>query len=356
MVFDTFTAANTANGFFSYFDELVNDRNLNRVYLIKGGPGSGKSTFMKKCAKHFESKGYSIERIRCSSDPDSLDGIKVFKKGIVIIDATSPHSYDMKYPGAVHSLIDLSKFWDESILSKSRQTVIELFDEISSGYKKVYDLLSAAGSTEQWRAGMIADKVDQDKIRGCIKKIITQNAVTAVSHKPKITNRMLSAIGKDGVFTLSKTTDTLCNEYIIFEDSCDIAHILLSKAAYHFNKMGYDTILIHSPLMPLSRLEQVIIPQLKIGLISAKHLFSPETDESKTIKKINTKTFIDKAFYSENKNKLGFTKKLSKELILKAANEISQIKAKHDTLEKHYISAMDFDALNQFTNEFIKKF
>ena len=57
MIYDTFTAANTEKGFCSYFDELIHDEKLKRVYLIKGGPGCGKSTLMKKIADKFENGG-----------------------------------------------------------------------------------------------------------------------------------------------------------------------------------------------------------------------------------------------------------------------------------------------------------
>ena len=81
-------------------------------------------------------------------------------------------------------------------------------------------------------------------------------------------------------------------EYIIIEDTAGIAGIFLSKAAACFQKLGYDTMLIRSPLSPDKRLEQVIIPQLKLGFIAAGHLYSPEIDDKKIIKTISSKSYI----------------------------------------------------------------
>ena len=70
-----FPGGNTSDGFFSYYQSILSKENLNKIYTIKGGPGVGKSTFMRDIARHFEKNGESIEYYHCSSDPDSLDGV-----------------------------------------------------------------------------------------------------------------------------------------------------------------------------------------------------------------------------------------------------------------------------------------
>ena len=70
-----FGAANTSRGFENYFPNIFNPKKFDRIYIIKGGPGSGKSTIMKKIAKAAVQKGYEPILYRCSSDVQSLDGI-----------------------------------------------------------------------------------------------------------------------------------------------------------------------------------------------------------------------------------------------------------------------------------------
>lgn len=355
MVFDTFIAANTAKGFFSFFDELLYSDDTNKVYLIKGGPGCGKSTFMKKIAEDFKKKGYTIERILCSSDKDSLDGIKIKQKGVVIIDATSPHVYDMKYPGAYESIIDFSVFWDEKSLQENYQSIKQLTDDISARYRQVYNLLKAAGGIEARKALLLEQNTDGEKIVKAIKKIIKQNAILKIEHKPKTTNRMLSAFTKDGIFTLSDTVNALCDECVLIDDSIGLGYLFMGRAAAVFNKMGYDTIRFHSPLLPESRTEQLIIPQLRIGFITSGNIFSPATDSLGTIKKINSKSFLSKDFYANNKNKLSFEKRLVKEILNSVSTELGQIKELHDKLEHCYVQSIDYKRINEFTTQFINK-
>ena len=70
-----FLGSNTNLGFYSYFDKILNPQKNARLYIIKGGPGSGKSTLMKRLLERFIADGDDIEKFYCSSDPNSLDGV-----------------------------------------------------------------------------------------------------------------------------------------------------------------------------------------------------------------------------------------------------------------------------------------
>ena len=43
-----FAAANGYSGFRSYFSTLFDSKDFTRILVLKGGPGTGKSSFMKK--------------------------------------------------------------------------------------------------------------------------------------------------------------------------------------------------------------------------------------------------------------------------------------------------------------------
>ena len=86
---DYFASSNSMTGFHSYFDTIYNPRKLEKIYIIKGGPGTGKSSMIKAIKSSFKNK--KCELFLCSSDPLSYDGIIIDKK-IAVIDGTSPHS------------------------------------------------------------------------------------------------------------------------------------------------------------------------------------------------------------------------------------------------------------------------
>ena len=56
-----FAASNGAGGFKSYYDQVFDREELERLYIIKGGPGTGKSRFMHIVAKFSEELGFGVE-------------------------------------------------------------------------------------------------------------------------------------------------------------------------------------------------------------------------------------------------------------------------------------------------------
>lgn len=47
-----FPGANTANGSFNFFDNIIQG-DINRIFCFKGGPGVGKSSLMKRLLKNL---------------------------------------------------------------------------------------------------------------------------------------------------------------------------------------------------------------------------------------------------------------------------------------------------------------
>ena len=86
-----FLGANTPAGFYSLYDQLLEPDAARRVYLLKGGPGCGKSSLMRRAAQALESGGEPVEYIECSGDPNSLDAVIFPRLRAAIVDATAPH-------------------------------------------------------------------------------------------------------------------------------------------------------------------------------------------------------------------------------------------------------------------------
>ena len=60
------------------------------MYIIKSGPGSGKSTLMRRVERHAQAAGLETEEVLCSGDPDSLDAVMIPALGAAVVDGTAP--------------------------------------------------------------------------------------------------------------------------------------------------------------------------------------------------------------------------------------------------------------------------
>lgn len=124
-----FLGAATAKGAVDFIPNLT--EGLEKRYYLKGRPGSGKSTMLKKIAAEGEKRGYNIEMYHCGFDPKSIDMIIVRELGIAIFDSTAPHEYFPEREG--DEIIDLY----ESFIEEGTD---ELFEEqikiVSKQYKE----------------------------------------------------------------------------------------------------------------------------------------------------------------------------------------------------------------------------
>ncbi len=134
-----FAGANSWKGFYSLFDNVTT--NLTKVYILKGGPGTGKSTLLKKLAETAQNSGLHSEKVYCSSDSYSLDGVTFPSKGLAIIDGTAPHIIDPNYPGAVEEIIDLGQSLDSDFLSNRLSKIKKIQSEIKQLFSLTYNYL-----------------------------------------------------------------------------------------------------------------------------------------------------------------------------------------------------------------------
>ena len=111
-----FPGAMGPEGFISCFDHLMPETKLRRLLILKGGPGVGKSTFMRRIHALLSSQGEETILYFCSGDPDSLDAVAAPEAGVLILDGTAPHIVDPVIPGARDSLINLGVCLDEAAM------------------------------------------------------------------------------------------------------------------------------------------------------------------------------------------------------------------------------------------------
>ena len=141
-----FPGGNTPQGFFSYYGEILDVTSVGRLAVIKGGPGTGKSTFMKQLGEALEKAGESVTYLHCSSDPYSLDGLFLKRYNSAIVDGTAPHVTDPRYPGGADILLNFCDAIGEEQMAGHGEALRQLNREISENFRAGYCCLNAAAS------------------------------------------------------------------------------------------------------------------------------------------------------------------------------------------------------------------
>lgn len=247
-----FAGANTAEGFYSFYHYLNADCHR-RVYILKGGPGTGKSTLLRSLARSL-SCHYSIDNYHCSADVASLDGIYIRQLDVSLVDGTAPHSLNPRLPGAVHQLVDLGICWDTAALVRQRAKVQQLADSIAAAYKRAYRWLAAAEMTDRARwpedsGNLPAAEADSAEIIALLphdndgrKQKAFASAITAdgmISYLPRLTAEAANNIYLNG-----------CHQY---------NNMVLHRVATYLDQKGIDAVHCYCGLRP-QRLEHLYIP------------------------------------------------------------------------------------------------
>ena len=344
-----FLAANSFSGFVSKFYDNYFPEKGYRVFIIKGGPGTGKSSFMKAIANMAKEKGFSVSVCPCSSDPDSLDGVIISDLKTVFFDGTSPHVVEAKYPGVCENIIDLGQFWDTESLRKNRYQIISA-SNINAAFHKTASLyLSACGEMRRDSLKTAKSYTKTDKVVGyaktlCEKYIPEKPGVTGFEHI-----RFIEGVTPKGIVTFPETITDNADKIIAIKDKDgSVSSVICEYVRRYAIVSGYEIITLKNPYLPEALTDHIIIPELSLAFVTENDNFKFPKDS----KRIYSRRFIDNKSKAAKKKRIIFNGKVEKELLSSAIEVLRKAKQSHDVLEKYYIDSMDFESLGTFSKEF----
>lgn len=345
-----FAGGNTARGFYSLYESCLSD--LNRLYILKGGPGTGKSSLMKEIGKYWVDKGYDIEYLHCSSDNDSIDGVKILELRVGIVDGTAPHVIEPKAPGAVEEYINLGEAWDTQKLTSQKETIIKLSNEISEAFNTAYRTFGEALKIHDDWEKIYIENMDFDKANELTKKLIRKFFGRMSLNKPAdVKHRFLgAATPKGAVDFVPNLTEDVSKRYFIKGRPGSGKSTMLKKLASEAENRGFDVEVYHCGFDPHS-LDMVIVRELGIAIFdsTAPHEYFPSRDGDEIIDMYGTiiAAGTDEIFAE----KIEVYSKQYKDKMKEAISYLAKAKSLHDELEEIYIKAMDFRVVNQFKDK-----
>ncbi|NYB73225.1 hypothetical protein HZF24_03630 [Sedimentibacter hydroxybenzoicus DSM 7310] len=347
-----FAGSNASKGLSSYFESILNPEKLNRLYILKGGPGVGKSSFMKKFADKMKEKNYSVDYIHCASDNDSLDGIIIHELKVAFVDGTAPHTIDPVLPGAADEILNLGEFLDGEQLQKHKCQIIRINQNKSFLYKSAFKYFQAAAIISEEINSLYDQFIDNKKFNEMCNQVI--NKLFPVyfwsDNKGKTVNMFSEAYTANGFISYTPTLYQNKKVWAVVGEDTNYTSKLLSIIADEAVKRGYDIECCYRPLAA-EKLQHLCIPEMNLMIISTENPMHNGYEEIFDIHE-----FMDpdklKAHISEIENNLY----LHDLLINKALDKLNEAKKQHQLLEVFYINGMDFDGVNNVFDNTLNKY
>ncbi|MBQ8388350.1 MAG: hypothetical protein IJX46_05455 [Clostridia bacterium] len=271
-----FAAVNSRHGFVSFYGDAFGA--ARRVFIIKGGPGTGKSYFMRRVAERCEACGLPVTYIYCSSDPSSLDGITVGDRA-ALLDGTAPHATEASLPGARDELIDLGRFWQSDGLFERRDGIEALAKSKSLHYSTAYRALAAAGELEDASLSLALPCLNTKKLAAAARRYLSPFPDGGGFKK---TDLATSSLGMRGAVRFS-TLEDRARSVISVSDELGLGHLFLDAVIKEAERRGMPIRISHEPLCP-DRADAV-------EMTDTGTVFSLHAD--KAGRHVNMKRFID---------------------------------------------------------------
>ncbi|WP_332628865.1 PRK06851 family protein [Halalkalibacter flavus] len=347
-----YAGGNTAKGFYSLYDSALED--LERLFILKGGPGTGKSSLMKAVGQQLVNKGINIEFLHCSSDNESIDGVIIPDFWVGIVDGTAPHVIEPKAPGVIEEYVNLGVAWDSNKLQQHKKEILTLNQKISTTFQTAYDTFSEALKAHDDIEDIYISNMDFTEANQLTDELISRfYGENSDTKQAKVKHRFLGAATPNGaVDFIQNLTEDISKRYFIKGRAGSGKSTMLKKIAAAGEERGFHVEVYHCGFDPNS-LDMVIVRELGFAIFdsTAPHEYFPDRDSDEIIdmyaRCITPGT--DEKFATEIEK----TTKPYKDKMKEGISYLKEAKALRDELEAFYIEAMDFTKVEEIQKEIL---
>lgn len=337
-----YPGGNTYKGFHSFYDFILDQQSAKRIIVIKGGPGVGKSSFMKKLGEAMLEKGFDVEYHHCSSDNNSIDGVVFPEVGVALIDGTAPHIVDPKNPGGVDEIMHLGDYWNEEAMMKNKELILIDNSEVGRLFKRAYGYLAAAkGAYDNYTRNLkaVTENAKLNKLaEELINKIFDDYSCSEKLGKER--HLFGSAITPDGIKDHLETLIEPNEKIFVIKGEYESGQsTILEKIGKLAIQKGYDVEFFHNHFI-LEKIDNIIIKELSIAITTAEKFIK----ENNNI--FNIDKCLNEGLLKEREAEIKLDKEIYDELINLAVSNISRAKKVHDQMENYFIPNMDFQKID----------
>jgi len=354
-----FPGGNTSLGFFSYYDHLT-PPDATRVFILKGGPGVGKSSFMRKIGEEMRSRGFDIEHHHCSSDNDSLDGVVIPAAGVALLDGTAPHVVDPVNPGAVSEIIHLGDYWNEAKLRAAREQILAVNRRLGRLFATAYSQLAEAKVIRDEMESYVTESMrfaPVNQLTADLTREILGERPGRYEAEPWARHLFRSAVSPDGVVHhIGSLLTEVKQLYLLKGRPGSGRSTLVEAVARAAHARGLDTEVYHCALEP-HRADLVVIPAVRAAVLKdvEEVAFQPGTVPGLRVAAYDLDVFLDRSRLAQYEVELMSAGQRFTAALNRAVWYIGEAKKTHDQLETFYIPAMDFTAVDRRRDEVLKR-
>lgn len=315
------------------------------IYL-KGGPGTGKSTLMKKIAAAFA--GERISLYHCASDPHSLDAVVLEDRGVFIADATAPHESGTPLPCVTGETADLAAGLNAGQLHADAAAIRALYQENQTAHGQAKKGLAGIAEMQEMIAGTGRAAMLPEKLA----KYVRNTAKRLLPRKPAYAGRLLyrqsCAVTPLGVLRfLPEQYDLI----LLHDPYYAAGSAMLEQLAEASAAAGLDCEITRSLVQKNRPPVQMILPEQKLIFAAVTDCRQPELPLPVSV--VHMQRFYDAAALRRQRSLMRFCAKTAASAEEQVVLLLAEALRVHDALERYYIRALDTAFLDRTAERLI---
>ncbi len=346
MIHTYYLGANTPEGFHSEYGTLQADARIRQLRIIKGGSGCGKSTLMKTVGEAAEQVGLSTERIPCSSDPDSLDGLVIPEIGFALVDGTAPHVIEPELCGCGANYLNLGRYYRDG-QGLALRPILAAEKAANQGcYGPAYGCLAAASAAERV-VRSLAEKASGDGLIQNALRQLNPEGLRTEGRSGGVRKCFLTAVTPIGLRSLEPE----CARLWAIEDSYRIGGALIRRLENLYRKSGLDVVRVLDPMAP-TEASGLLIPELQTGYLRTDPLFSLGDG---ALLRLSRDASAEAGMAKQDRVCAARLSGQRRRFVEEAVSWLARAKAHHDQIEALYRPIVDFPGVTAEAEQLVRE-
>lgn len=326
---------NTANGYISFAADNI--KHLERVFMLLGAPGCGKSSIIARVAQSLSERGLDVELWQAAAEPGAAEGVIIPELQAAVVDVGFMEYLHPQNLGVVEEVYNLAECWQTDKLRRYHREIKELSAAVKQNMLTEAGLLTVYSQNRPKlyaAPGVRLSEEEIDEIAACLaEKIFAENF--------RLVRRFFAAVyTADGWLSYAQEVSAGCRRFLL----CGNAAPVLERIAALSAARGFDIDLYYNALC-LDTLQMLILPQLSVAVLAAdlpglEPLYTDELVDDKTM-------FSGRAedMAPEDDQEM---QQLLNEQLLKAEKDLADLAA-------YYTAATDFARVDAICSDILAK-
>ncbi|KOR75957.1 PRK06851 family protein [Paenibacillus solani] len=336
-----FAHGNTAHGAHFLYTSAFDG--LNKIFVLTGPQGTGKSTVIQSLADSLLDQGLHVQSFHSPLRPDELDGIILTELKVGIVDGRVCKGISDSGAGEI-VFIDFGEAFDNSLILPEHFITIEaLRGELERAYSNAYETFaSALRIHDEWEKYYI-ENMDFSKANQIAEDLIQELYAGHESDTPTTARHLFfGAATPKGAFDFIQSLTAQLERRIFIKGRAGSGKsTLLKKLASAAEEKGIEVQVFHCGFDPNS-LDMLIFPEIQTAIFdsTAPHEYFPDRDEDEILD-MYTRTIAPGTDEAHAAEIAGIKARYSAKM-KEATSYLVEAEAIDSQIKAYYVAATDF--------------